>query len=534
MRTLMMSRTRGVAVHVAGWLVALLMAALPVAAVAADSPLADAAMERDIEAVRALLGEGADVNAGQGDGMTALHWAAFRDDREIARLLIEAEADVDAWTRVGDITPLRLASKNGSAAMIALLVEAEADVNRGGTTGTTPLMAAAMTGSPEAVQVLLDHGAYVDARDVKNGQTPLMFAAWENRADAIALLVGYGAHMGLTSFVTSLIEESRKYDDDGNPLPNRTTKASRRGGNSVMGGMTALLFAARDGNLEAVRALVEAGADVDQVSGGDGSSPMVIAASNGHFTVTQYLLDQGADPNLANTDGLAPLNATVHMRYAPVSWAPNPIFDQEVVGPLELIQALLDRGADPNQRLRRKLWFSPSSHDRSWVEHVGATPFWRAAMSSDVEAMRLLVAAGADPNLSTDSDTTPLMVAAGIGWTGNLSQNAPDSFRAAVEYCVELGNDINAIDADGFTALHGAASRGESEVVRYLVEHGARVDVISDDGDSAADMAFGPWRFIIPNPETADVLVELGSPFQNNCRSDQCVDGKFNSALVPK
>jgi ankyrin repeat protein len=302
-----------------------------------------------------------------------------------------------------------------------------------------------------------------------------------------------------------------------------------------MGGMTALLYAARDGNLEAVEALIESGADVKQVSGGDGSSPINIAIANGHYTVGKYLLDHGADPNLANLDGLTPLYATVNMRYAPVSWAPNPRTDQERVSSVELMQALLERGANANARVRGKLWFSPTSHDRGWVDHKGATAFWRAAMSSDVEAMRILVAGGADPKLATDSGVTPLMVAAGIGWAGNFSQNAPDSWMEAVQYCLELGADVNAVEnRKGYTALHGAASRGDDEMVQYLVDHGARVDVLGKDGNSPADMAFGPSRFFIPSPSTVDLLVKLGSPFQNNCRSDQCVDGKFLGGAVAK
>ena len=301
-----------------------------------------------------------------------------------------------------------------------------------------------------------------------------------------------------------------------------------------MGGMTALLVAARDGQLEAVRALVEGGAQVDQVAGGDGCSPMVIAIANGHYTVAKYLLDAGADPNVANIDGLTPLYATVNMRYAPVSWAPNPRIDQEVVDSLELMKALLEAGAEPNAQIARKLWFSPTSHDRGWIDQAGATPFWRAAMSTDVAAMKVLVAAGADPRLKTDGSATPLMVASGLGWIGNFSQNPPDSWVEAVEYCLELENDINAVDKNGFTALHGAASRGDNEIVQLLVDRGARVDIVNEDGNSPADMAFGPSRFFIPKPETVDLLVGLGAPFLDNCRSDQCVDGKFLGGAVAK
>ena len=322
-----------------------------------------------------------------------------------------------------------------------------------------------------------------------------------------------------------------------------------------MGGMTALLFAARDGHLGAVRAFVESGANVDQVAGGDGSSPLVIAIANGHYTVAKYLLDAGADPSLANVDGLAPIYATINMRFAPVSWAPNPRTDQEEVNAVQLLAALLDAGADPNVRIARRLWFSPTSHNRLWINPAGATPFWRAAQASDVESMRLLLAAGADPDLSTFDGTTPLMVAAGIGWRGNFSQNAPDSWMTAVHFLMEIGADVNAVDTNGYTALHGAAALGNDEMVEFLVARGAPPSTRrrtrrptwrsaprasssrsrTQAENSPADMAFGPSRFFIPKPDTVDLLVGLGSSFQNNCRSDQCVDGKFfgGSATTP-
>ena len=496
-----------------------------------SSQLVSEAKEGNMNAVHRLLHDNVDVNAAEGDGMTALHWASFRDDLSLAMLLISADARTDVTTRVGQITPLFIASKNGSASMIKLLIGAGADPNRSTDIGASPLMAASAAGDVEAVAALITEGADLNARESHNGQTPLMFAAWENRPEVISLLMEQGAHSELTTSVLSLNED--RLDEYGNPR-RRTKGSEQSGGNSAMGGMTALLFAARDGNIEAVKALVEAGADVNHVSGGDASSPAVIAIANGHYTVGQYLLDKGADPNNANLDGLTPLMAAVNMRYAPVSWAPNPRTDQEVVSSLDLIQALLERGAEPNARIKRKLWFSPTSHDRGWVDHDGVTAFWRAAMSSDMEAMRVLVSGGADPNLMSDKAVTPLMVAAGLGWIGNFSQNAPDSFVDAVKYCLELGNEVNAVDHNGFTALHGAASRGDNAVIKILVEHGARVDVLNKDGNSVADMAFGPSRFFIPRPETVDLLVELGSPFQNNCRSDQCVDGKFLGAQVAK
>ena len=492
------------------------------------------ASQGDVAGVQTLLQRNVDVDSMQGDGMTALHWAAFRDDLAMGQLLLGAGAKVGSATRIGAITPLHLASKNGRDAFIEALLKAGANPNRSTDTGASPLMSAAMSGSVNAVRVLLDHKADVNAREFRHGQTPLMFAAWENRSEVIEQLTERGAHPELSSYVLALNEDRSDTDANSQDRRKGRMKSAQSGANSAMGGMTALLFAAREGHLESVRALFQAGADIDRVSGGDASSPMVVAIGNGHYTVAKYLLDQGADPKRANLDGLTPLYAAVHMRYAPVSWAPNPRTDQQVVGSSELIRSLLEAGADPNARVRGKLWFSPSSHDRGWVAHGGATALWRAAMSSDVEAMKLLVAGGADPKLKTDGGVTPLMVAAGIGWVGNFSENAPDSFLEAVKYCIELGNDVNALEKDGFTALHGAAAMGDNEVVQYLVDHGARVDLINGDGDSMADMAFGPSRFFIPYPDTVDLLVKLGSPFQDNCRSDQCVDGKFLGGAVAK
>lgn len=495
---------------------------------AADVRVVNAAMNGDLKAVRALIAQKADVNAAQGDGMTPLHWAAFKDDAEMVKALLAAGAasSVKATTRNGAITPITLAAQNGNVEIIDALLKAGADPNTATATGATVLMAVSVSGNAEAAKLLIDRGANVNAVENKNGQTALMFAAWQNRGAVVKLLLEHGADAALATKVVALNE--RRLDDDGNPIPERPGRGPREpGGNSAMGGMTALLFASREGNLDAVKALVAGGVDVNQISGSEKSSPMVIAIANGHYTVGKYLLDHGADPNLANMDGLTALYATVNMRYAPVSWAPNPVTEQEEVDSLVLLKALLDKKADPNARIKRKLWFSPTSHDTGWVDTAGSTPFWRAAQSSDVEAMKILIAGGADPKIATNGGVTPLMAAAGIGWIGNFNQNAPDSWMAAVKYCLELGIDVNAIETRGYTALHGAASRGDSEMVQYLVDKGAKVDVIAKDKNSPADMAFGPSRFFIPRPETSELLQKLGSPFQNNCRSDQCVDGKF-------
>jgi ankyrin repeat protein len=279
--------------------------------------------------------------------------------------------------------------------------------------------------------------------------------------------------------------------------------------------MTALLLAARDGNAEAVRALLDAGADINQVNAGDKSSPIVIAICNGHFDVAKFLLDRGADPNVKSVDGLGALYATIDTQWAPMGWAPNPITEREKVSYLELMKALLDRGADPNARLTKQLWFRPTHHNQMWIGSTGATPFWRAAQATDLSAMRLLATRGADPKIPSAEGDTALMVAAGLGWAGNFSKNAPDSALDAAKYCLELGLPVDTKDVQGYTALAGAAYRGENELVNLLVAKGAPVDARTSRGWSVTDMANGPsLRTSVPlaHPDTVALLRKLGAP----------------------
>ena len=297
----------------------------------------------------------------------------------------------------------------------------------------------------------------------------------------------------------------------------------RKVGADFMGGMTALLYAAREGHMESVKALVEGKADVNLVSGGDKFSPMVTAIANGHLTLAKYLLDHGANPNLVTGSGLTALYATIDVQWAPKAWFPQPTTDQEKVTYLELMKALLDHGADVNAQVGEKLWFRSFTNDYTWIDPAGATSFWRAAQSSDTAAMRLLVDYKADPKLAIKSGDTPLMAAAGIGWAANWSVNAPVPLIDAVKYCVELGNDVNAADNRGYSALHGAAYLGDNDMINYLVSKGAKPDARSKAGDSPADMANGPTRFGQPHLESVALLEKLGSSNSHNCRSDQCV-----------
>jgi uncharacterized protein len=470
--------------------------------------------------------------AADGDGMTPLHWAVYRDDAAMVRTLIASGADVKATTRVGDITPLSLACTTGDSSVIEVLLKAGADVNAATADGATPLMLAAASGSADAAKLLLDHGANVNAKEGAHGQTALMFAAAKNRTAAIEVLLKSGADASASTRVEKL--ERPRVDEDGNPLPaapaggagrGRQGAGGRAGGGlggqargasaTIMGGMTSLLLAAREGHIEAVRALLAGRADINQPSGSDKTSPLVIAITNGHYDLAKLLLDRGADPNLATADGLTPLYDAEDTEWAEVGWGPNPVTVQEKVTYLDLMKALLEHGANPNARLIKPLWFRPTSHNQEWVDKKGATAFWRAAQSSDLAAMQLLKAGGADPNLATEEGVIPLMVAAGLGWGANATRNVPDSWLAAVKYCVELGADPNAKDVYNYTALHGAAYRGDNDVVKFLVEKGAQLDVRSKRGQTVTDMANGPMvnaHLPTEHPETIALLQKLGAP----------------------
>lgn len=530
---------------------------------ATDTRLADAAQQGDKDAVRSLLRQKADINAAHGDGATALHWSAYNDDLEMVKILLAAGADPNVTTREGSITPLFMACTNGDAAMIEALIKAGADAKSVKSNGTTALMTAAASGSVDAVRVLLDHGAEINAKESAREQTALMFAAALNRDAVIKLLLARGADANISTPVKKM--ERVRFDQDGNIVEDRPARAGapaedanpqaeldafahslgfksavyllakprpkagdvaargpRKVGADFMGGMTALLYAAREGHMNAARALVEAGADLNKVSG-DKFSPLVMAIMNGHLTLGKYLLDHGADPNVVSESGMTAIYAAVDVQWAPKTWFPRPSTEQEQVTYLDLMKDLLDKGAKVDVAVTEKPWFRSFTNDYTWVDPAGATPFWRAAQSSDIASMKLLIAHGADPKLPTKSGETPLMAAAGIGWAANWSVNAPYPAIEAVKYCVELGNDVNAVDSRGYTALHGAAYLGDNDMVNYLVSKGAKIDAKSKGGDSAADMANGPTRFGQPHLETVALLVKLGSPNSNNCRSDQCV-----------
>ena len=565
----------------------------------ADAPVADAASRGDVEAVRGLLQRGVDVQTAQADGMTALHWAAMRSDVELAETLIYAGAYLEATTRIGQHTPLHVASRSGQPGVLRALLAAGADPHALTTSGATALHLAAGAGSAEAVAALIDHGADIDVRESTWGQTPLMFAAAANRVGPVNVLMERGADLEIATRVVDLpaldaedraaayrrqevldgfraaappheqtgwqptasqvqaairaarqvqaFPETAKQDNEGRRLSRGTPRDyTERVGRQ--GGLTALLHAARQGHIDVAMALVYAGADIDRVSG-DHTSPLQIATMNGHFDLALRLIERGANPDVATDGGATPLFAALNLQWAPRARYPQPrAHDQQVASYLDVMEGLLEAGANPNVRTNNHLWYMSYNHCCS--ESVdGATPFWRAAYATDVAAMKLLMAHGADPNIPTrapeprrrnEGNTPdpsglppavpggpgvwPLHAASGVGYGEGFESNAhrhvPDGWIPSVKYLIEeVGVDVNARDHDGYNALHHAAARGDTELVQYLVEQGADVMAISRRGQTTADMANGPYQRTLPFPETLGYLEGLGAVNNDNCVS---------------
>jgi ankyrin repeat protein len=496
--------------------VAVVSMAMVLSAAPGDFRLADAAERGDIDTVRSLLATDVDVNSAHGDGMTALHWAAYRNDLDIAQLLTEGGADIQLTTREEALTPLLIASGAGNAALVEFLLEAGADASAANSIGTTALMEAAAAGNLDAVRTLLDHGADTNAKAIRN-QTALMFAASRDRAEVIRLLASRGTDLNSTSAILPM--DLPLFDDDGNRIPNRTSGGRPKA--EIMGGNTALHYAVREGHVDAVRALVAAGVNINERNPGDLMTPMVMAIVNGEFDIANYLLGQGADPNMATIDGLAALYATIDMRYAPVAWSPTRQtaaggIGQRDVDYLEFMEILLEHGAETNVQLVKALWFRPPHHNQMWVSAAGSTPFWRAAQANDLPAMKLLVAYGSDPNLESIEGNTALAMATGIGWLGNFALNHADGYLPAIQYLVEeLGVRVETRDTKGYTPLMGAAHRGDSEIVEYLVEHGADLQARTELGWAVTDLANGPYigsSVRLSHPDTVALLLEMGAP----------------------
>lgn len=442
---------------------------------AADTRLADAAQHQDPQAVRDLLAHHADVNAAQEDGATALQWAAHWDDLETADLLIRAGARADAGNALG-VTPLSLACVNGSAAMVEKLLSAGANANLASPSGETPLMTCSRSGSAEAVKALLAHGANVNAKESLRDQTALMWAVAERHSEVVRLLLAHGADVHARTRITRqlIVREDTGARLVCPPPPGinaRCTSAEE----VAKGGSTPLLFAARSGDLESAKMLVEAGANVNDTAP-DGNSVLVVAAYSGNGKVAQFLLDKDASPNAAGS-GYTALHAAV------------------LRGDPELVKALLAHAASPNLRITKGTPITRSAQEFVLPNSLlGATPFFLAAKYVEPEIMRVLAASGADASIPAKDGTTPLMAAAGIGWKIGETRHGmafamvppPDDQRAleAVKIAIALSADVNAVNQAGETALHGAASEGYTEISQLLIDKGAKLNAVNGRGQT--------------------------------------------------
>ncbi len=420
----------------------------------------------------------ADINAPEADGTTPLHWAVRADDVAKVEKLLAAGANPRAANRYG-VTPLYLACQNANAAMIERLLKAGADPNSVSTEGETALMTVARTGVVEAAKVLLDHGAKVDAREEWHGQTALMWAVDEQHPAMVKELIAHGADVNAVSKINEW---------------ERQTTAEPREKWLPLGGLTPLLFAARQGCVECAQILLDAGAKINTTDP-NGVSPVLMAIMNGHYDTAAYLINRGADPNLADETGQTALYAAVHFNTMPVSNRPAPNVIEEKTSSLELIQLLLDKGANVNAQLKKQIPYR-TKLDRGddTMLTTGTTPLLRAAKAADIPAMRLLLAKGADPKLATRAGITPLMAAAGLGskeedTTGRFKTEA-DAIEA-IKLCLDAGVDINAANGQGQTALHAAALKGYDKIVQFLADHGANLQAKDRNGKTPLDAALG-------------------------------------------
>ena len=645
--------------------------------------VADAAMKGDAAAVRRLIAQGANVDAAQGDGMTALHWAAERGDSAIATALLSAKASVKQTTRIGSYTPLHIAAKSGRGAITRALLKAGADAKAPTISGATPLHLAAASGDTVTVRALIEKGVDLNAKENEYGQTPLVFAASVGRADVIRMLLKAGADASISTTAINLQEyaaadqaaarkrnavlvsfEPERHKNDtlapaapagaaggappgiiaggggggggGNPGaprgpqpkgpftpaqiqaaidsgravyaqagatrgPVREEVDTINGGvagfaNAVggVGGLSALHHAVRQGNHDAVVALLDGGANINQLSLTDKTSPLLMATINGHFDIAMTLVKRGADVNLLSNAGAGPLYATINTQWRPRSRFPQPhAVEYQKTTHLELMEALLKAGADPNVRIKQHLWyfaFNNCGSGNCGLENLeGTTPFWRATYAVDVDAMRMLVKYGADPNIPSQrtqvagggrggpggggggggggaGDPGALLnggagaaggaggrgggapagppldpaidsaaravppgvgvyavhAAAGVGYgngfAGNSHRHAPDGWLPAMKYLIEeLKMDVNQRDQNGMNAIHHAASRGDNELILYLVSKGGDVKAVSRRGQTTVDLANGPVQRLRPFPETIALLEKLGAKNSHRC-----------------
>ncbi len=524
------------------------------------SPLMFAAASGNVAAVKTLLDKGADIAAKEkAMGQTPLMFAAANGRVDVVKQLVGRGADVKATTKVVDLWAFTKEAEEAFAAAVATAAPAAKKPAEGEAKtedAATPDKAAKPDAATEAAKAAGLGGATTPSAPAK-APAVAKKAGMKDGPPKVALAQPPAAKPVADSKTPPAAAEPAKAAEAPKPkkplvggvdrpyLYNELVAAT--------GGMAPLHLAIRQGQAETVKALVEAGADVNLVSAGDKTSPLLMAIVNGQFDIALYLLDQGANPNLASENGAAPLYAVVNVQWAPKAGYPQPrAYLQQKASYLDLMKALIDKGAVVDARLKKKVWYQGYNFDLSGVDETGATAFWRAAYASDVDAMKLLVAHGADPNLRTTKIAgrpptgdarrevkdvsglppvavggpaiTPLQAAAGVGYGEGFAANshrfAPSGMLAAVRYLVEeLHADVNAADHEGNTALHHAAARGDNEMIKYLVSKGANVMAVTREGRTTVDMANSPVSRIEPFPATIALLEGLGARNNHKCVS---------------
>lgn len=501
---------------------ALLVALVLAAPAGTDTRLADAAMKRDTATIRTLLQQKADANAPGKDGTPALHWVVRVDDLETAQLLIRAGADVKLADRYG-VTPLYLACANGNAAMIKLLLDSGADPNTVDPTGETALMTATKIGNLESVRVLIDRGAKVDTADATYKQTALMIAVREDHADVVRLLIEKGADVNAQTRVGQtpgwILPNSVPGFGFGKGIIRGGLPADRGSRYFTPGGLTPLLYAARDGRLEPTKILLEAGAKLEQTDP-NGITPLIMAISNNHPELARFLIDKGAEINVSDWYGRTPLWTAVEVRNMDFD---NGTFENGVdrAPLLEIVELLLNKGANPNPRTKESIpirrFMLRTTGTLEWVDFTGQTPFLRAAYAGDLSVMRLLLKHGADPKISTFAGTTPLMAAAGVNWVFDQTYDeGQKNLLEAVKLCFELGMSVNDANSMGITAVMGAANRGSDEIIEFLVSKGAKLDAQDKEGRTPLSWAEGVFLATHPGkpkPSSIALIKKLmGTP----------------------
>jgi len=467
------------------------------AAFGSPAEVADAAEHRKADLIRALVKQRADVNAAQPDGSTALHWATHWGDVEMVKALLQAGAKPGAVNRYGD-TPLSEAASLAAGEIAEALLKAGADPKTlTSPDGETVLMTAARAGNLEAVKALLNGGADVNAKENYKGQTALMWAAAEGHPAIVKLLLEHGADWKVRSF------------DRETKLPKLSAASSVTP--FARGGFTAFLFAAREGDIATAQVMLDAGVDINH-TGVDNESALVVSAMNKRYTFAKFLLDHGADPNVADAVGRAALYGALDARNEDWSALPQRKEDDPLPS-LELIQSLLEHGANPNARLTKNLPGRSGMDSGDTTLDEGTTPIMRAARSGDAASVRVLLEHGADLTLATKDGNTALLFAAGVGYRDKNTRGSESDALEALKICVDHGMDINQANAKGEAALHGAALRGADTIVQYLVDHGAKIDAKTKQNFTPLDIAMGKSSFAqlpVPHDSTVALIRKLG------------------------